>query len=540
MNSRMPRWSTALAAVVFCSAQLVACGSDDSNGGGGSGGSGATGGFGGVGGTGGFGGGTGATGGSGGTGATGGSGGTGATGGTGGVAGSGGVAGAAGSGGAAGAAGSGGAAGAAGAAGSTGASPSVYFQGDFATNGTYNVGAVSYPGGAQTLTLAGMGGDGIDGLAVSADGSKIAVAGTDTATDPAKLIIYDASGNNGVTVATAPAVGRVISNPVFSKDGNWVGFTGSLETADGGQNLYVVPVTGTSTPKLLSPASTAAAQGVSHLAWAADNKTIAYTGDLVTDNVFGLWTVDSSATTPAPVEIVTQAELGANGDVGSTLAFDSADKLYFTSNFGGLYRLYSVNKDGSSRAQVGGTNLTNGGGEAAIGVFAMSPSGTKIAFSADAPTANLGEVYVLSLTGAATAQLVSAMQSGAPSGTNGPNIFETSPLVWSPDESMLATVADWIVNSGDGDNDYSVFVLPTSGTAGGVRIFDSPGNNQDANDVQFSSDSKRLFVRGDLAVNNDTELYSTTDLTTADQTASSLVDQGVVSGGDIFNIVAVP
>ena len=105
---------------------------------------------------------------------------------------------------------------------------------------------------------------------------------------------------------------------------------------------------------------------------------------------------------------------------------------------------------------------------------------------------------------------------------------------------MLATVADWIVNSGDGDNDYSVFVLPTSGTAGGVRIFDSPGNNQDANDVQFSSDSKRLFVRGDLAVNNDTELYSTTDLTTADQTASSLVDQGVVSGGDIFNIVAVP
>ena len=79
-----------------------------------------------------------------------------------------------------------------------------------------------------------------------------------------------------------------------------------------------------------------------------------------------------------------------------------------------------------------------------------------------------------------------------------------------------------------------------AGTAGGVRIFDSPGNNQDANDVQFSSDSKRLFVRGDLAVNNDTELYSTTDLTTADQTASSLVDQGVVSGGDIFNIVAVP
>ncbi len=426
--------------------------------------------------------------------------------------------------------------------GGTSSSPAAYYRGDFATNGTYEVGTVAFPGGTNVLTLSGLAGDDITGMALSPNGAKLAVAGVDTAGTAAKLMIFDADGSNGQTLVTAPSAGRSFGSLEFSKDGNQIAFIADLETTAGANALYVVPANGAASEKRLSPALTDAALDVTQLEWAGDNKTIAYTGDLVSNGIYGLWTVDSSATSPAPVEIVTQAELGASGDVSSALGFDSTDKLYFSSNFQtGSYRLYAVDKDGQNRAQLAGSSLTNGSGEASIGTFAISPSGTKIAFVADAPTADLGEVYVLALTGSATAQKVSAVQTLAPSGINGPNIYGDPPMAWSPDETMIAVIADWLVDSSDADNDFSAFVLPASGTAGGVRIVDAPSNNnQDAIAVAFSADSKRLFILGDLAAGNDTELFSTTDLTTADQTATAIRDQAVVAGGDISAVIAVP
>jgi hypothetical protein len=106
----------------------------------------------------------------------------------------------------------------------------------------------------------------------------------------------------------------------------------------------------------------------------------------------------------------------------------------------------------------------------------------------------------------------------------------------------LAFAADWPIAMGDVDDCYSAFVAPSGGAAGGVRIV-VPAV-QDANmgvgQVLFSTDGTRLYVRGDLIVNNDTEVFSTTDFATDDQDPTAIRVVQVPLNGDAWQLVAVP
>ena len=93
------------------------------------------------------------------------------------------------------------------------------------------------------------------------------------------------------------------------------------------------------------------------------------------------------------------------------------------------------------------------------------------------------------------------------------------------------------------DNDTAGYIVPATGAAGGVRIWDvgtTAGNSQDVFDLAFTSDSSTLFARGDLRTNNDTEVYVTTDLTTADQDATATLTQGVPASGDVIALQIIP
>jgi len=50
----------------------------------------------------------------------------------------------------------------------------------------------------------------------------------------------------------------------------------------------------------------------------------------------------------------------------------------------------------------------------------------------------------------------------------------------------------------------------------------------------------RLFVRGDLAINNDNILVSTSNFTTADQPVAAATEQTTITDGDVNGVVAAP
>jgi hypothetical protein len=87
-----------------------------------------------------------------------------------------------------------------------------------------------------------------------------------------------------------------------------------------------------------------------------------------------------------------------------------------------------------------------------------------------------------------------------------------------------------------------LFLVPANGNKGGVRIakVGMTSANQDVNGALFSADGNRVFFQGDLITNNDTQFYSTTDFTTADQDPAAALIQGVPNGGDVKGFTIRP
>jgi WD40 repeat protein len=404
------------------------------------------------------------------------------------------------------------------------AAPIAVWQGDFNVNGSEEVavydGSMSAPlviSGVTTI-------DNVDAVAVSPDGTQVAVGLSHDGGLP-RLYITNLDGS-GTPIQIVEGASSAVNfgNLAWSSDGSWIAFT-SDPLLDGENLVYAAPSDASALPKLVSQDPNNAAQDASAVAW-VDATHVVYRGDLVVDTVDNFYVSDIGLVAPAPVPLIPE-NLVIDGQEAASQAEVAGGKIYFRSSHeGGAFKLYRVDPDGMNLEQVAGfSTLTNGSGAAQAGNFALSPDGTMIAFSADSPTANLYQIYVAPVAGAATLQ--SNVTTTAPvAGITGPDFF--SAISWSPDGLSLAVVADWPVVLGDADNDFAGFIVPASGAAGGV------------NQLLFSADGTRLLARGDLIANNDTQVYGTTDLTTADQSGAATLLQDVPAGGDVFDLLIVP
>lgn len=442
-------------------------------------------------------------------------------------------------------AGGGGIGGAGGSGGSAPSAQDVYYRGDFDTDGIIQVASIDWPGPNQAvLAPTGLtGGEDINSIALSPDGLELAIAGQDTANGPYVINTYlpDGSGTPTTVFSAANATNTAaeLDDIAYSPDGAWIAFTGDLDTLNR-TAVYVVPSDGTAAPKLVSATPTADNLSAYAAYWAANSTDLVFTGDMDTNSVTDIWSVDTTAGTPTPVPLVPLNLTSNNNEVSGHVEFDSNGKVYFkSSHAGGTYYLYRCDIDGQNLEVVPGTDLTNGGGQAEIGSWGLSPNGQILAFAAESPTEYLAQVYTMPLSGT-TSTVVSNVQS-AVTGTSsfGPTYY---PISWSPDGNHLAVVSDWQVNSVGFNNDFAAFIVPSSGSAGGIRLAgpSTANDNQDVNEVLFTADSARLIIMGDLVTNNNTEVYATNDLTTADQSVTAIRVEEAVSGGDVFDIIVAP
>ncbi|MDB4956862.1 MAG: hypothetical protein JWO36_4431 [Myxococcales bacterium] len=433
-----------------------------------------------------------------------------------------------------------------------GAASRVWVLGDFTTDqvlqaGSFVDGATLPYGGAGTAPplvvptspakLPSLTGYTANVFDATPDASHIAYVAD--ATTAGTFDLYFANGDGSSPALLVAGQANVeIQSIAISPDGTKVAYVADTAAINGGYDLFVVKTTGTPAPVKVSPdrpntSPAPAAQDVfSVVTWSADSKYLAFSADLTNDTFDQAYCVDTTAATPTAATLLLRTDIGTQTTVPpgaqgvrGALLFDSNNNVYFRARLvvgDARFQLFKSTPDGSTRTNV--TAYVPARTDASvpdIGSFGISPDGTKIVISADAPTATNYDLYAVAFaTSTTSTKLTNLTAAGHPD--------FTAPLWFSPDGSRVAFVGNIasarrepFVSKLDGTDTHRL--LSVTATCSGCAT-------PDADSVQWTADGAALYVAGDLTSNNDTKLYRVNSATT-DQTPALAVD--VPTNGDI-------
>jgi len=419
----------------------------------------------------------------------------------------------------------------------------VWVVGDFATNGTQQAGWFT-DGDTLPVTPA----------LVPASPAVLAVnvpanSGTGTPARPWTNFVFDANatatayvadvttagtfdlyaaGADGTTPALLVPGGATteIASIALSPDGTKVAYTMDSATTDNAYDVWVVNTTGTPVPLLVSPARNVMAPDLTKLSaftgslkWSADSKWIGFSGDFTTDGHSQVYVVDTTAATPAPVELVADADITGTGiGIRGDVLFDANDNAYFRAALTDNATFVFYKWDGAQRTTL--TLPARGDSTTSIvGSFAISPDGATIVFAADAPLASAYDLYATPLAAWNPTKITNATLAS----TNPP--FGIAPA-FSPDGTQVAFVADYVT-----DGVTEPFVAPIDGS-GMHRLTNVTVTNADAEQVSWTVDGTGVYVQGDLETNNESTLFRL-DASMTDGTATKAM--AVVTSGDVVN-----
>jgi len=414
----------------------------------------------------------------------------------------------------------------------------VWVYGDFLTNNVSQLGMFKHDAVTPPVTMTGFPSSGklYDTnnpvpFAVSADGSKVAFAADSTMSGRFDLFLAAADGGSPVTVLTATNATSI----AFSPDGMKLAFTADRDVA-GQLDVYVVDAAANSTPVRVSPARNNAALDANLIAWSPDSKYLAMVGDFTTDGLFVLWTVDTTAATPAPVQIVPDADVQPTTTPKGVLSpgprWTSNTKVVFYGALAaaGDRHIYVATADTAGYAELASTSLTRGdASKAEAHVFGISPDRSKIVFSADGETATAFDLYVANADGSGSATRLTTGTMPA-----GRDIYGFDEVTFSPDATKVALDADW----GTVDNKYEPYVVALDGS-GAHRVTVMPVGATDgergSQKPQWTRNGARLYFIADAGANNNDFGVWVADPAVTDGTATLAV--AVPTSGDVFGIV---
>jgi hypothetical protein len=423
-----------------------------------------------------------------------------------------------------------------------GPTTSLYFLGDFATNGVVQLGLALVPtasanpiaitSGAQTAKQ-------VVAFDVAAGGAKLVVAADLVVTGRFDVVALNANGTGAAVIATMPASAKVTDISI-SPDGTKVAYVADAETA-GAYDVYVVPTAGGVAPVRVSPTRAAAnaALDAQSIAWSRDSVYLAIAGDFTIDKKNELHVVDTSAAVPAPVAALAESALpapAANANVGVNTGlrpvWTSGGKVCVKADLTGTlpakYRLYCAAASGAGFAVPANFPAL----PAQVGSYGISPDGATLAFAADTTTTDAYEIYTMKADDSAPPVRITSgtVTVAAPGAFRGP-AFST-PLGYSPDGTKIAFIAD-IVD--DGRNELYVVAADGATTEKRVALV-GPAHDLDR-DVQtfaWAPDSSSLAFVCDHAANNDFAVFRVPNVTTADQ--APVLVRGVAASGDVTDL----
>ena len=339
-----------------------------------------------------------------------------------------------------------------------------------------------------------------------------------------------AADGSSPTLLVAGQPNIEIATIALSPDGSKVAFMMDSAAYNNAYDVWVVNTAGTPVPLLVSPTRPVTAANpallsafTGALSWSADSKYLGFSGDFTTDNIRQAYVVDTSATAPAAVTLLADTEVTGTG-VGAraSVLFDANDNAYFRAGLtdNAQFTLFQATPDGVTRAALAvpmrGDNST-----ASAGAFAISPDGTTIAFSADAPQATTYNVYATPIAAWNPTKLTNATVANT-------NPAFLAPMVFSPDGKYVAFVGDL---STDTINEPFVAAVDGSGTH---RVFNVTVTSADAAQVAWTADGSGLYVQGDLEVDGDNTLFRVDPAMTDGAMTKAIT---LPAMGDVTNVV---
>jgi Tol biopolymer transport system component len=415
----------------------------------------------------------------------------------------------------------------------------VWVAGNFVTAGanvagafTDGEGALPFgPGAAPPIAIANV-------RAFDARGRKIAYVSDSTVAGRFDLHVAEADNRNAIVVVQGGALNIDITAVALSPDGAKVAFTMDSAAIDGGFDLYVAPTTAGAAPVRVSPdrpagAPAPAQQDVSAFTWSSDSKLIAFQADLTENAYEQAYVVDTTAAAPAAVELLARADIGLNATgtkgVRGRILFDGADNIYFcarTETDNAQFQMFKATPAGVRTAFE--LPRRGDGSVADAGAFSIAPDGSKIVFSADAPTLTQANLYVVPTAGGAPTRLTSLAATG--------RADPQQQMAFSPDGAKVVVLADFA--AGNGKNEPFAIDLAAADQAP-RRLVNLTATcagcpNANALTAQWTADGRAIYVRGDLTSSNDVRVFRL-DPAATDQTPTLAVTTPV--SGSVTSLI---
>ena len=184
------------------------------------------------------------------------------------------------------------------------------------------------------------------------------------------------------------------------------------------------------------------------------------------------------------------------------------------------------------RGRRGADALPRPARAARLGSYGLSPDGATIAFSADSMVAGAYEIYTMPADDSADPKRITAgtITVAAATAFRGPSF--SLPLLFSPDATRIAFVADILV-----DNRNELYFVAADGATPEKRVTVVGAAGDDARDVQgltWAPDSSTLAFIADHRADNDSEVFRIANVVAADQ--APILVRGVAPSGDVFDL----
>lgn len=278
-----------------------------------------------------------------------------------------------------------------------------------------------------------------------------------------------------------------VSGFQISPDSTKVVFLADPSAGGGADDIYSVPIDGSSAPVLLNAA---AARPVTAFGISANSALTAFFG---TDSSFGSGVTELYKASIGVASSARQvSDVGQGNALGAVVSADfspdSARLIYAAdASANDLFQWYGV----ATTATGPGTDVQLSAALGSVGVAAISPNSTRVVYASDDLTFGVLAVFSKPIAGGTRVQLNPAMAGGGATG-----------IAISPNSARAVYLADQ--NTAGVTEVYSALIATASS---GTRLNTPMSGTQSADTINVSPDSTRVLYEADQNTVGNYELF---------------------------------